>query len=181
MAALALIIGLSWKGSINLLFQLNEPFSMQLFPAFMLALLSPTLFHPWSLASGAMAGMLATIILEVIMTQDQDLADYALRPGISTFGINCVWVIVVESIRHLKGRYGRDAAASSVLEESDNTNQQEEGVEEEEERNADESFEDNIKEGQAPNPESSIVDAAYEELGQTRPFPNRPAWDKVSS
>ena len=78
MAALALIIGLSWKGSINLLFQLNEPFSMQLFPAFMLGLLSPTLFHPWSMASGAMAGMLATIILEVIMTQDQDLADYAV-------------------------------------------------------------------------------------------------------
>ena len=51
---------------------------MQLFPAFMLGLLSPTLFHPWSMASGAMAGMLATIILEVIMTQDQDLADYAV-------------------------------------------------------------------------------------------------------
>lgn len=92
---------------------------MQLFPAFMLGLLSPTLFHPWSLASGAMAGMIATIILEVIMTQDQALADYALRPGISTFFINCVWVVIVESIRYLKGRYGgRDAAESSALEES---------------------------------------------------------------
>ena len=89
-----------------------------------------------------------------------------------------MWVLVVESIRHLKGRYGRDAAESSVLDESD---QREEGVEEEEEHHADESFEDNIKDGQSPIPESSIIDPAYEELGQTRPFPNRPAWDKVSS
>ena len=162
-AALALITGLTWKGSINLLFQMNEPFSMQLFPAFMLGLYSPYVVHPWSLAFGCFAGFLATIIIEVMKTEVQALNDYALRPGISTFILNCVCIVVCEAARHLWARVkgGQQIDMSSGEEEVNVPNT----------TPNDDDYVDN------PVQETAILlDPVFDE-----PFKSRPAWDKVTA
>lgn len=168
-AILALITGLTWKGSIILLFQMNEPFSMQLFPSFMLGLYSPYVVHPWSLAFGCFAGFLATIIIEIMKTNIQALNDYALRPGISTFIINCVSIIVSEAARHLwvrvKGE--RQIDMSSGEEEVNNVSNHRTALDDGE---VDDYVENPVQET------AITADLLFDE-----PFKSRPAWDKVKA
>lgn len=159
-AALALIVGLAWKGSIVLLIQLNEPFLMQMVPAFMLGLLAPKLCHPWSLAVGAVMGMLFTVIMEIIGTNNTDLANYGLRPGLSTFFINCVCIILLETTRIGWARL-KSSDSSSLTGEEDN----------EDDGSSDENSKADGKEKELDS---------YENIVSKRPFSNRPKWDIVS-
>ena len=53
-AALSLIVGLTWKGSITLLFQIGMPIAMQIVPCFFIGLFYQNPVHPWSVELPAM-------------------------------------------------------------------------------------------------------------------------------
>lgn len=67
---LALALGLLWKGSIILLFDLSLPISVQMVPAFLIGLYSKYRPHPWSLAIPTWGGMLASILITIWWEHD---------------------------------------------------------------------------------------------------------------
>ena len=68
--ALALILGLMWKGSIILLFDVSMPISMQLLPTFFIGLYSKYRPHPWSLAIPAWGSIVAAVFITVFWEHD---------------------------------------------------------------------------------------------------------------
>ena len=173
-AVLALILGLTWRGSINVLYALNEPFQMQVLPAFMLGLYSPTICHPWSLAFGLVVGLIATVVIEVIRSRNEDIASFALRTGLSTFFLNCICVLFIESFRHLWNWRKGFTTSSSVHKQSESLTAGNDDINRDEEEHDKDDFVDN------PNSEGCPIrdqQEDYEAIGRVRPFPNLPTWD----
>lgn len=92
-AALSLVLALSWKGSIILLFELGLPISMQIVPAFIFGLYSKHRFHPWSIAIPAATIMAATVVMLALWK------DQKVHPGMFTFFVNVLATIVFEAVR----------------------------------------------------------------------------------
>eukprot|EP00985_Skeletonema_marinoi_P019396 scaffold11114_cov158-Skeletonema_marinoi.AAC.4 len=92
-AALTLVLALSWKGSIILLFELGLPISMQTVPAFIFGLYSKHRIHPWSIAIPAATMMVATVIMLALWK------DMTIHPGVFTFLLNILATIVFEVSR----------------------------------------------------------------------------------
>lgn len=177
-AVLALILGLTWKGSINILFALNEPFQMQVLPAFLLGLYAPTVFHPWSLTFGLVIGLVSTVVIEVMKTSNENLANFALRPGLSTFFLNCLSVFFIESFRFLQNWRKGMSATSSVQRESESLRAGNDNINQEQDEHDNDSFVDNPKGSPIAIGEQETNGGPYEAVGQVMPFPNLPAWDR---
>lgn len=92
-AAISLVIALSWKGSIILLFELALPISMQIVLAFIAGLYSKYRVHPWSLAIPALAMMIATIFMMAFWTETN------VHPGLFTFLVNVAATVIFEVVR----------------------------------------------------------------------------------
>ncbi len=105
-SALALILALTWKGSIISLYQMGTPISMQLIPIFLVGLFMKYRPHPWSLAIPAFASIIGTIVI-VICYEPPNAIDKAT---IITL-LNCAAMVLCEFGRLVwKGKLRFNAA-----------------------------------------------------------------------
>jgi hypothetical protein len=90
-SGLALVLGLSWKGSIVLLFELGTPIAVNLVPPFMVGLFSKYRPHPWCLAIPTIGSIIAAFLIIVLYD-----AQTALHDAIFVLLINCAAIILCE-------------------------------------------------------------------------------------
>lgn len=90
-SALALILGLTWRGSIIKLFELGTPIAMNLIPPYMIGLFMKHRPHPWSLAIPTIAAIVAAIL--IIALHDSNVG---LHDAIFVLLLNCAGMILCE-------------------------------------------------------------------------------------
>lgn len=95
-AALSLAVGLSWKGSITLLFQIGMPIAMQIVPTFLIGLFYPKRVHPWSIAFPAMMSIIAAIFVQIFYSNT------ALLPATLVTILNSALIVIFESARLIR-------------------------------------------------------------------------------
>ncbi len=110
-AALSLVLALTWKGSIISLYQMGTPMSMQLVPLFLVGLFMKHQPHPWSLAIPLFASIIGTIVI-VLCYEPPNAIDKAT---IITL-LNCVAMVLCELGRLVwKGKLRFNAATLHAL------------------------------------------------------------------
>ncbi|KAL7547831.1 hypothetical protein ACHAWF_011103 [Thalassiosira exigua] len=106
-ASVSLIVGLSWKGSITLLFSIGLPIAMQIVPVFLIGLYSQYHPHPWSLGIPALACMIVAIFVQAYWPPTS-----ALHPAIFVTLLNLGLITIFEGIRLLRNGNIRSALDS---------------------------------------------------------------------
>ncbi len=128
-AALSLVLALTWKGSIIKLYEVGAPIAMQLFQPFLIGLFMKHRPHPWSIAIPTLASIVASVLIIALYTPP-----VAIHVATMIFLLNCAAMVLCElgrlvwtgklrfnaaTLHSLRNRKEKDAS----LEESDEADQ----------------------------------------------------------
>lgn len=114
--AVALLIGLCWNGEINDMAAIQFPLSTQAVPAFLFGLFSnnqTTDVHPWSISTGAMAGIATVFGIYFGHLKHPDSLPF--NAGIIGVGVNVLIVLSSEGCRRLLGSTSETAVQNDEL------------------------------------------------------------------
>ena len=90
-AALSLVLALTWKGSILKLYVVGAPIAMQLLPPFLIGLFMKHRPHPWSIAFPTLASIVASVLIIALYTPP-----VAIHEATIVLLLNCAAMVLCE-------------------------------------------------------------------------------------